>query len=107
MRRIAAVAVAVLALGLVLGGAPPVAADHPECPAEATQCSFPTPQQCRAGDHNGVWDGGTDGRGAVCVAAGGAIVLYTGGNAPEACGVIIVGEQTVTGDPTVDPNGCP
>lgn len=111
MRTTRIAIVLALAAGLWASAPGAAVADHPECEEGADVCEFPTPAECAAGDHNGVWSGGPPGRGAVCVAVEGTIVLYTGGNANVPCGVIIVADQDVAGsrdDPTgADPNTCP
>lgn len=72
-----------------------------------TSTCFPTPQECATGNFNGVYDGGVEGRGSICAGGEGHIAVYTGGNANALCGIIIVADQVVTGDPDVDPNTCP
>jgi len=71
-----------------------------------TGTCFPTPQECATGNYNGVYNGGPYGRGAVCAGGSGHIGFYAGGNANNACGVIIVADTTATGNPADDPNLC-
>lgn len=100
-----------LVLSTVLGTA---SADTPRCTPDPgpqvtmnpTQC-FPTPQECATGNYNGVYQVGPVGRGSVCVAAEGHIVVYTGGNANALCGTIIVADNVATGSMDDDPNTCP
>jgi hypothetical protein len=113
MRKTALFVLAALVIGMVVGFAG-IALAGPTCTpdpgpqaAQNTNLCFPTPQECATGNYNGVYDGGVDGRGAICAGSGGHIVFYAGGNANATCGVIMAADQVVTGDPSVDPNTCP
>jgi hypothetical protein len=75
--------------------------------AQNSQTCFPTSQECATGDYNGVYQVGETGRGSICAGAEGHIIVYTGGNANELCGTIIVADNVVTGDTETDPNTCP
>jgi hypothetical protein len=106
-----------LMLMSVLGvGGGPVAAGGQACkpvpgpvvqaPGTGNGC-FPTPQECKSGGFNGVHDGGPPGRGSVCLASGGTVIVYAGGNAAAQCGDIIVAGTVVAGKDNDDPNTCP
>lgn len=67
---------------------------------------LPTPQQCATGKYNGLWDGGEAGRLAVCAGGDGHIAFYAGGTLYQPCGVIVLNDEAVAGDPNLDPNLC-
>lgn len=88
--------------------APPAAPPptlEPGCTPGTNHC-FPTSAQCATGNYNGYWPGGKTGRAGICVGGGGHVVFYVGGNAKTPCGVVIVADLPVEGDPR-DPNHCP
>jgi hypothetical protein len=93
--------------------APAISAIEPCVPDKGPQVNqntnhcFPTPAQCATGEYLGVYDGGTPGRGSTCIAAGGHIVEYTGGNANALCGYIIVADTQLTQAGPENPNDCP
>lgn len=69
---------------------------------------LPSPAQCADGGNNGLADGGSPGRLSLCVAQGGRVILYAGGDATTPCGTIIVVDQATVGSMTDDPNtDCP
>lgn len=112
MRKQGLYLVVLLLVGLVAGmtGAQAGPTCEPEPGPHAltnTTTCFPTSQECATGNYNGVYDGGVGGRGSICVGAEGHIVVYTGGNANELCGTIIVADTVLTGNPDEDPNLCP
>ena len=102
--------IAVLVVASVAVGVDARAQDVQLCP-EGSTCRFPTPAECADGTHTGVWQGGPNGRGAICAGAGGHTVAYAGGEPSAACGAIVVGDVNVVDGPTVgnggDPNACP
>ena len=101
--RVRGLALVVLLLAIVVA---PVAGRAEGCTPGQDGC-IPTPEQCATGDFNGTWgDIGGTGPIAVCIASGGSIVLYIGGTVVPLCGVIIVGDQVVAGDPGPDQNEC-
>ena len=99
-------------LALMIGGIGPAGAAATCTPSPGPQAygnsgtCLPTPQQCATGGYNGAYNGGTPGRAAVCAGSSGHIAYYSGGNANTPCGVIIVADQTVIGNPNKDPNTC-
>lgn len=112
MRKLGLTLVLALVVGATLGFAG-LATAGPTCdPSKGPALSdnegtcFPTPAECATGDYNGVYDGGPDGRGAVCVGGDGQVVYYMGGNANTPCGTIIVADQPVAGSMDDDPNTC-
>jgi arabinan endo-1,5-alpha-L-arabinosidase len=72
--------------------------------------AFPSPEECAAGNANGVYDEGAP-HGAVCVGAAGHNVAYVGGDPANLCGTVIVADINVIDGPTPDrgsdPNHCP
>jgi hypothetical protein len=86
---------------------PPASPPVPQsgCTPGINNC-FPTPQQCATGKFDGFWPGGSTGRSAICLGGSGHVIFYAGGNVKTSCGVIIVADVPLEGDPR-DPNDCP
>lgn len=74
-------------------------------PFTAQADDIPDGQDCRDGTADPVATGSEPDRGAVCINAGGTVILYIGGEGQAeeepgtggACGTIIVADQTFTG----------
>ena len=79
---------------------------------EAQECTpgdqgcLPTKQQCASGGYDGYHSGGSNGRFAICLSAGGTALVYAGGTVTPgtpttpACGAVsAAGQDLVPGDP--------
>ena len=90
---------------VIPGSDPAVAGPGTGCTPGVDGC-MPTPEQCATGKYNGVWNGGYQGRLAVCAGGAGHIAQYTGGDANLPCGAVIAADVLAAGQ-WADPNRCP